>query len=268
MAFRSYVVTGPICGCGNKFFFATRARVASSMAMYNLNNWPITYHILRSIKILSDFCYISILSVRFRTVGLHTPSSTNVQDLLPMRSSILTPSYFPVCLNTMIPTVRLKWAGHEISHRSLGDISTSTADLSLTILPQRSILTNSSDRSTWRQCSMKKATGKKEGWKSNFEPYRGMGKNDPVANLFENLFSGRYGTGEPDAPSVDKAARPGRPDQVLYRSREGFGRPSFRCVGDRTHIGAFGHQHAGDERLRIFGVYGTRASPREHRCHS
>ncbi len=73
MAFRSYVVTGPICGCGNKFFFATRARVASSMAMYNLNNWPITYHILRSIKILSDFCYISILSVRFRTVGLHTP---------------------------------------------------------------------------------------------------------------------------------------------------------------------------------------------------
>jgi len=43
--------------------------------MYNLNNWPITYHILRSIKILSDFCYISILSVRFRTVGLHTPYS-------------------------------------------------------------------------------------------------------------------------------------------------------------------------------------------------
>jgi hypothetical protein len=25
---------------------------------------------------------------------------------------------------------------------------------------------------------MRKAKGKKEGWKSNFEPYRGMGKND------------------------------------------------------------------------------------------
>src|SRR5680860_463741 len=95
-----------------------------------------------------------------------------------MQSSILTPSYFPVCLNMMTPTVHLKWAGQEISPRSLGNISTSTADLSLTILPQRSILTNSSDRSTWRQCSMKKAKGKKEGWKSNFEQYRGMGKND------------------------------------------------------------------------------------------
>jgi hypothetical protein len=40
---------------------------------------------------------------------------------------------------------------------------------------------------------MRKAKGKKEGWKSNFEQYRGMGKNNPYGALVKSQGIERYG---------------------------------------------------------------------------